>query len=124
VGEADALFDEPSQAEPVRAFLADPRNYLLIAYVEGVPAGFIAGHALELFLYEAGVDEAYRGRGIGTALVKELARIGREAGCCEMFVLTNESNAPAMRMYASAGGHWSDERDIAMFEWTWEPAKG
>src|SRR5687767_1023119 len=80
VREADALFDDPSHAEGARAFLADPRNYLLIAYVNGVAAGFITGHALRrldtprpmLFLYEVGVDEAYRGRGIGTALVNEL----------------------------------------------------
>jgi len=124
---ADHLFDAPSESAAVRSFLANPANYLLVGYVDGHPAGFISGHELQrldssrpmLFLYEVGVDEAYRGRGLGTALVAELALLGEERGCCEMFVLTNESNPPAMRMYASAGGEHNEERDIAMFEWDW-----
>jgi ribosomal protein S18 acetylase RimI-like enzyme len=128
VREADHLFDHPSQLEAAQAFLSRPTNYLLIAYVEGAPAGMIIGHELQrrdsprpmMFLYEVGVDEAYRQRGVGTALVSALARIGEERGYCEMFVLTNESNEPAMRLYSSAGGWRNEERDIAMFEWSWD----
>lgn len=127
VEQANALFDDPAHGEAARAFLANSANYLLVAYVDEVPAGFVTGHELQglddprpmLFLYELGVDEAYRRRGIGTALVGELGRLARERGCREMFVLTNESNGAAMRTYAAAAGHQSDERDIAMFEWDW-----
>lgn len=127
VQQAGSLFDHPPQPESVRAFLANPANTLLIAYVAGQPAGFATGHELQrldgekpmLFLYEVGVTEEYRGRGIGTALVSRMARIGEERAFCEMFVLTNESNTPAMRMYRSAGGMRHPDRDIAMFEWQW-----
>jgi ribosomal protein S18 acetylase RimI-like enzyme len=122
---ADALFDDPSDPAAVRAFLANPQNTLLIAYVEEKPAGFISGHELQrldstrpmIFLYEVGVAEAFRGRGIGTALVRALAGRAEEGGAGEMFVLTNEANEPAMRMYAAAGGVRNEDRDIAMFEW-------
>jgi ribosomal protein S18 acetylase RimI-like enzyme len=126
VRQVESLFDHPSRQESARSFLENPHNYLLVAWVDGDPAGFVTGHLLQrldtrpmLFLYEAGVAEAYRGRGIGTALVRELARIGEQQGFCEMFVLTNASNEPAMRMYASAGGIRSEAPDIEMFEWSW-----
>lgn len=132
VREADHLFDHPSRLQAAQDFLAQSTNYLLIAYVDGLPAGMIIGHELPrlddprpmLFLYEVGVDEAHRRRGLGAALVKALARMGEERNCCEMFVLTNESNEPAMRLYASTGGWRNEERDIAMFEWAWEQKSG
>jgi ribosomal protein S18 acetylase RimI-like enzyme len=67
---ADAahLFDHPIDAAALRAFLADPRHHLLIAYVDRQPAGFLTAIELlhpdkpkpEMFLYELGVDEAFR----------------------------------------------------------------
>jgi ribosomal protein S18 acetylase RimI-like enzyme len=125
---ADHLFDDPTDPVAVRDYLRDPTNYLLLAYVGGAPAGFIRGQELlrldtprpMMFLYEVGVAEKYRGRGIGTALVQELARLSEARGCSEMFVLTNEANASAMGMYGSAGGQRNEERNIAMFEWSWE----
>lgn len=124
---ANDLFDRPSDPPAVRAFLRNPANHLLVAYIDDRPAGFIRGQELQrldtvrpmLFLYEIGVAEEYRREGIGTALVREFARLGEERGCSEMFVLTNHSNTAAMRMYASGGGQLSREHDIAMFEWDW-----
>ena len=57
---AAALFDGPPHAEAVRAYLANPDNYLLIADVGGQPAGMARGAALQcldrpdrqMFLYE------------------------------------------------------------------------
>lgn len=127
VTDADYLYDNPAHPEATRAFLALDSNYLLIAYEEGEPAGFITGHRLErldtphpmMFLYEIGVDKRFQGRGIGTALVRELASIAEAEGFLEMYVLTNEGNPAAMRMYARAGGERHSDRDIAMFEWEW-----
>ena len=44
---ATYLFELPPDDAAVQAFLADPRNYLLIAYLEGQPAGFVRAHELQ-----------------------------------------------------------------------------
>jgi ribosomal protein S18 acetylase RimI-like enzyme len=123
VADAEALFDDAIDAGTTRAFLADERHHLLIAYEDGSPAGFVSGVELlhpdksgpEMFLYELGVDEAFRGRGIGRALVEALTALAWERGCYAMWVLTDEDNAAAMATYRAAGGH--REPESVMFVW-------
>jgi ribosomal protein S18 acetylase RimI-like enzyme len=74
----------------------------------------------EMFLYELGVDERFRNRGFGTALVLALRDLARATGCYGMWVLTNEDNSAAMRTYAAAGG--TDARKQTMLSWTFDPA--
>jgi ribosomal protein S18 acetylase RimI-like enzyme len=120
---AGALFDDAVDAETTRAFLADQRHHLLVAYQQDTPAGFVSGVELlhpdkpgpEMFLYELGVDEAFRGRGFGRALVEALASFAWVRGCYAMWVLTDEDNAPAMATYRAAGGH--QEPESVMFVW-------
>ena len=57
-----------------------------------------------MFLYELGVDEASRGRGVGRLLVAALASLARERGCYGMWVLTDDANAAALAVYRAAGG--------------------
>jgi ribosomal protein S18 acetylase RimI-like enzyme len=116
---AAVLFDEPPIPEETARFLADPLHYLLIAYLGDAPAGFVTGTRVfhpdkrpEMFLNELGVDEPYRQQGIGRALTKELARIAREAGCAEMWVLTSPDNTAAMNTYRSADGTPGDEQQV------------
>jgi ribosomal protein S18 acetylase RimI-like enzyme len=53
----------------------------------------------EMFLYELGVDENARNRGVGTALVAALADRARRAACYGMWVLTDQDNDAAIRAY-------------------------
>lgn len=109
---AEQLFDEAVDLEATRRFLADDANVLLLAYEDGAAAGFVSGTALthpdksapEMFLNELAVDEAFRGRGIGRALVAELWRLAQSRGCRGMWVLTDDDNAPANKVYSAAGG--------------------
>ncbi|MEV6655249.1 GNAT family N-acetyltransferase [Streptomyces sp. NPDC051219] len=71
------LFDGPVQDAWAERFLASPGHLMLIAYVGGFPAGMLSGIEMsrpdkgpEMCLYELGVDEAYRRRGIGHALTQ------------------------------------------------------
>ena len=119
---ASALFDGPAQREWTTAFLHDPRHHLLIAYEEDAPAGFVSavemGHpdkGFEMFLYELGVEEAYRGRGIGRALVAELRDFAVSRGCYGMWVLTDADNEAAMRTYGAAGA--GDAEPQVMLSW-------
>lgn len=93
-----------------------------MAYDGGAPAGFVTGvetthpdKGTEMFLYELSVGEAFRGRGIGTALVRALADLARERGCYGMWVLTDDDNAAALAAYAAAGGR-VDGRQV-MLSW-------
>jgi ribosomal protein S18 acetylase RimI-like enzyme len=120
---AEQLFDDPVDLEATRRFLADEVNHLLIAYVGDQATGFVSGTELthpdkstpELFLNELAVDAAYRGRGIGKALVRKIWQIAQSRGCRGMWVLTDDSNPAALRVYTGAGGTRSGEQ--VMFEW-------
>jgi [ribosomal protein S18]-alanine N-acetyltransferase len=109
---AERLFDHPVDVDAARRFLQDEANRLVIAYVDGEPAGFVSGTELahpdqpspELFLNELGVDPAFRGRGIGKQLVARLWEVAQSRGCRGMWVLTDESNAAATSVYAGTGG--------------------
>ena len=120
---AEHLFDGPVVMDSARRFLEEPTSHLCVAYLSGVPAGFVSGVELthpdkgtELFLYELGVDERWRRRGIATALVRALAERGRERGCYGMWVLTDRPNEAAVATYLAAGA--VDEGDQVMFGWS------
>jgi ribosomal protein S18 acetylase RimI-like enzyme len=120
---AEALFDDPVDIAATRRFLENAANVLLLAYVDGSPAGFVSATELshpdepdpELFLNELAVDRAHRGRGIGRALVAELWRVAQELGCRGMWVLTDDDNAAANKVYRAAGGMRA--RVDVMYQW-------
>jgi ribosomal protein S18 acetylase RimI-like enzyme len=110
VKEASHVFDDPAKDDATTRFLEDPAHHLLVAYVEDTPAGFVSGvevthpdKGTEMFLYELGVDEPFRRRGIGRALTEALAALARERGCYGMWVLTDHDNDAALATYQAAG---------------------
>lgn len=120
---AEALFDDPVDLDATRRFLASDANSLLIAYADGLPAGFVSGTELthpdkrapELFLNELSVHETFRGRGIGRRLVSELWHLAQQRGCRGMWVLTHDDNVPANKVYSVAGGRRAGAQ--VMYEW-------
>jgi len=122
---ARGLFDDRPDPAATRRFLAEPTHHLLVAYDGGAPLGFVTGVELthpdkgtEMLLYELGVDEAARGRGVGRTLVRALADVAREAGCYDMWVLADADNAAARATYARAGGREASEP--VLVEWQFE----
>jgi ribosomal protein S18 acetylase RimI-like enzyme len=121
---ASALFDGPARDDAASRFLNDPNHHLLIAYEGEEPAGFVSGVEIthpdkgtEMFLYELGVDERFRGRGIGRLLVAALAELARDNGCYGMFVLTDDDNRAALATYQAAGGVREADR-LVMLNWS------
>ncbi len=115
-------FDEPVDPGFTTRFLADERHHLVVAYVDGDPAGFVSATEIfhpdkppELFLNELGVVEGLRRRGAAGSLLAELRQMARELGCASIWVLTDESNEAAVAAYRGAGGEWDGTRQI-MFE--------
>lgn len=122
---ASALFDSPAQLRATQRFLAIPEHHLLIVYIGEEPAGFVTGIEMthpdkgtEMFLYELGVDDAFRGRGLGVVLVRALRDLARERECYGMWVLTDADNHAALATYR-AGGAGAPSSQV-MLSWSFE----
>lgn len=120
--EAVNLSDEgPISHEAAARHLADPDLVNVVAVEDGVAAGFVYGHvlrrfeAVSFFIYSVDVDEAFQRRGLAKAMLSALRDLGATGRWDEMFVFTNASNAPAMALYASAGGVRPNPDDV-MFD--------
>ena len=125
IAAVERLFDGPTRRAAVARFAREPGHHLLVAFEGDVPAGFVTGVEMthpdkgtEMFLYELGVDEQFRRRGIGTALVAALAESVRGGGCSGMWVLTEGDNTAALRTYRTAGA--GDGEPAVMLSWTFD----
>ena len=106
--------------------LRDEQTVFLVAFDDEQPVGFVLAHELprrhgdatQLLVYEVDVDESHHRRGIGKALLGELAAIARERGIAEGWVLTDEDNEAAMALYRSAGGILPQEVTMWEFRYT------
>ncbi|MCX5378287.1 GNAT family N-acetyltransferase [Streptomyces sp. NBC_00091] len=119
---AEGLFDGPARQEWSERFLARTGHLMLIAYVDGVPAGMVSGVEMthpdkgtEMCLYELSVDEGYRRRGIGRALTRALVDEAKARGCYGMWVGVDTDNEEALATYDSAGAE--DEGLFSMRGW-------
>jgi ribosomal protein S18 acetylase RimI-like enzyme len=127
--ELDAMFDEGVSwdVEQGQRFLAHPDTLLLVARWDGEACGFLSAYRLQRFdrrgaevlLYEIGVEEPFQRRGVGRALVEEAKRWAAGVGADELWVLTEDDNAPARALYAATGGR--EENGLTMFTYGLEP---
>ena len=112
--ELDAMFDDGVSWNPEQGqrFLTHPDTLFLIARWNGEACGFLTAYRLQRFdrrgaevlLYEIGVEEPFQRRGVGRALVEEAKRWAVEVRADELWVLTEDDNAPARVLYAATGG--------------------
>ena len=106
--------------------LEDERTIFLAAFEDGEPIGFVLAHHLprrhdppaKLLVYEVDVAEAHQRRGVGKALLAELAEIARERGIPHGWVLTDDDNTAGMALYRSAGGR--EPREVIVWEFDYE----
>lgn len=108
---AEGVFDGPVDARLAAEFLADPRHHICVAVENGVVVGFASGVSyvhpdkpLEMWINEVGVALTHRRRGAGRGVIDALLGHARDLGCSQAWVLTDEDNAAARALYASAGG--------------------
>lgn len=97
-------FDEELAGLPGK--YARPQGRLLLAYVDGRPAGCVALRELGDGICEMKrmfVPDAFRGRGVGRALAERIIAEGKEAGYRVMRLDTSRRQSEAMRLYEKAG---------------------
>jgi GNAT superfamily N-acetyltransferase len=114
--EPDAV--KATEADLLRdGFGPEPYFRVVIAEWDGAPAGFAfyffsystwLGRPT-LYLEDLFVRPAHRGRGIGTALLRRLARIAVERGCGRFVWQVLDWNEPSIRFYESLGAKVAKE---------------
>ena len=92
-----------------------PNAMVLLAFVEGEPVGTavciwgfstFAGRRL-INVHDLAVLPAFRGQGVGAALLSEVERRARERGCCRITLEVLDTNEGAKRLYEASGfGRW------------------
>lgn len=120
---ADGVFDGPIRADSLTDFFTESRHHIAVALGGDVVVGMATGFHYaqpdklpELFINEVGVADACQGQGLGKRLVQALLAHARELGCVAAWVLTEEDNAAARRLYASAGGREVPGVVMSLFE--------
>lgn len=105
---APEVFDEPVDAERLRAYLREPGHLMVLAFdgelVVGQCAGVVHRHPdkpTELYVDEVGTASTHRRRGIARAMLAALFAWGRELGCEEAWLGTELDNEAANALYRS-----------------------
>jgi ribosomal protein S18 acetylase RimI-like enzyme len=117
--------------EYLARFLSRPDNVLIVATIDEVPVGFLIAYLLDradrdqqmMFLYEVGVAQSSRRRGIGTLMISELKAICWAQNVMKMWVPTGRSNVAATRLYASTGASPLPDGDEVTYAYTRESFK-
>jgi len=109
---ASNVFDNAIDQRWTAEFLADPRHHMAVAIDDGQVVGMASAvHYVhpdkppELWINEVGVAPSRQRQGIGQQLIRALFVRGREVGCTEAWLGTEEGNAAARRLYAAVGGN-------------------
>lgn len=120
--ELNSLFDKGTvwDNEQGKKFLENKDNAFFLAFWESRRVGFLTAHRLqrfdkrkaEILLYEIGVSEDFRQKGVGKSLIETVKNWGKEVGADEVWVLTNKSNTAANVLYQSQGGVTENPDDV------------
>lgn len=108
---------EQQAADEFRRIAANADYVLLGAWLDGQLVGTVMGLLCRklsrdsrpaLLLENFVVGEAFRRRGIGTALFMAMERIARERGCASIMLISSAKRAGAHAFYAAHG--YADEK--------------
>lgn len=95
----------------LQRLLAKEHVAVLVARAEQTVVGGLVAYALdkleqersEFYIYDLAVDEAWRRRGIATALIRHLQRIAAQQDAWVIFVQADYGDDPAIALYEKLG---------------------
>ena len=111
----EVVADEDTLRESL--FSTNPTAEVLLAYIGENPVGFaVYFRNFSTFLGRSGmyledlfVEPAYRGRGIGKAILAHIAKIAKERGCQRLNWAVLNWNRPAIEFYRGLGAVLLDD---------------
>jgi ribosomal protein S18 acetylase RimI-like enzyme len=110
--------------ESTKNFVSNEKNILIIAFVGDEIAGFIFGwevprleKAKHFYIDEVATTEKFQRQGIATKMFDLLKKIMTEEKFELMYVLTEEDNIPACKLYESLDTNVERENGVVMFEY-------
>ena len=98
--------------ENARLFLSNPNNWIFACIEESKIIGFAYGYELNrldnqgnmLYIHEVGVLPQYQNQGIGFQIIKGIKSLCKVRGICRFFLITQQNNVPACKLYEKSGG--------------------
>lgn len=117
------LFDHPVTLAGAADFLDRPGHLILLARQPGgAGIGFVSGVDMrhpdkppEMFVYELGVDEGWRRRGVASALLVALRDEAVRRGCRGMWTGADADNGAALATYEAMGAEI--DRESVFITW-------
>jgi aminoglycoside 3-N-acetyltransferase I len=109
--DASAYGGDPPDDRALAATLAKEHVVALVARADGAVVGGLVAYALdkleravrEFYIYDLAVAEAYRRRGVATALIGFLQDLAAQAGGSVIFVQADYGDDPAIALYEKLG---------------------
>ena len=102
--------DEPGEAYLLRTLRNEAVIVLVAAEEERIVGGLVAyvlpkleQERSEIYIYDLAVDEAFRRRGVATALIEHLKKIAGKIGAWVIYVQADYGDDPAIALYTKLG---------------------
>lgn len=98
-------FVHPWSRQSLASELANENSVFLTAVEDNKVVGYIGMNVVidEGYIFNVAVDEKYRKRGIGSALIGELVTFGKKNNLCFLTLEVRESNDKARSLYSKFG---------------------
>lgn len=110
-GEPDTYTSAQPDSDYLDRLLGGDQFMALAALQDGAVIGGLAAYDLpkfeqarrEIYLYDLAVAAGHRRKGVATALINELRRIGKTRGAHVIFVQADPPDLPAIALYSKLG---------------------
>ena len=110
-GDSKSYQSAPPGDAYLARLLSDDRFILLIAEIDDETVGALAAYELvkfeqersEIYIYDLGVVDEHRRKGVATALIEALKPIAQDCGAWVIYVQADPGDDPALALYRKLG---------------------
>ena len=101
----NACFSDPWSRDSFEELLRRDDTFFLCAVEDDAVIGYVTMYTVvdEGYILNVAVDDRFRRRGVGTALIRSLDTFGKKNDLAFITLEVRESNAPAIGLYSRFG---------------------